>query len=137
MDATRKIVSTTRWIASELSKVEGVKVVGDPQVSVVAFQSDGSFNIYALSEQMKKRGWNLVRDQQLFLTAAKPTGHRTVKVVVVVVVTTLRVAGQRSSSTRILGLTFSLSTSSPTHNFLGGWDPGEGVPSGSTGSIGQ
>ncbi len=58
MDCTRQIVSTTRWIASELRKVKGVKVVGDPEVSVVALGSD-DFNIYALSEQMKKRGWNL------------------------------------------------------------------------------
>jgi len=47
-----------RWIVEELRAIDGVRVVGDPQVSVVAITSD-DFNIYSLSEQMRKRGWNL------------------------------------------------------------------------------
>ena len=56
VECTRQIVSTTRWIASELRRVEGVRVVGSPDVSVVAIGSDGSFNVYSLSEQLRKRG---------------------------------------------------------------------------------
>lgn len=49
---------TTRKIAEGLKATEGLKVIGCPEVSVVAFGSD-QFNIYALSDLMKKKGWNL------------------------------------------------------------------------------
>ncbi len=58
MEYTRKIVATTRWIVDELRRIDDVKVIGTPEVSVVAIGSD-RFNIYALSEQLKQRGWNL------------------------------------------------------------------------------
>ncbi len=60
VDCTRQIVSTTRWIAAELRKIDGVRVIGCPDVSVVAIGGDDDrLNVYALSEQLKKRGWNL------------------------------------------------------------------------------
>eukprot|EP00095_Tigriopus_kingsejongensis_P001686 maker-scaffold1658_size31987-snap-gene-0.8 protein:Tk01686 transcript:maker-scaffold1658_size31987-snap-gene-0.8-mRNA-1 annotation:"sphingosine-1-phosphate lyase 1 isoform x1" len=58
VDCTRKIINTTRYIAAQLCKVKGVKLIGEPDVSVVALGSD-DFNIYALSDAMKTRGWNL------------------------------------------------------------------------------
>lgn len=58
VECTRKIIDTTRHITSELRKVKGIKIVGEPEVSVVALGSD-DFNIYALSDEMKNRGWNL------------------------------------------------------------------------------
>ncbi len=51
-------METTRYIARELRNVRGLKIVGEPEVSVVALGSD-DFNIYGLSDGMKKRGWNL------------------------------------------------------------------------------
>ena len=36
VDCTRKIVSTTRKIVAGLKKVKGVRILGDPEVSVVA-----------------------------------------------------------------------------------------------------
>jgi glutamate/tyrosine decarboxylase-like PLP-dependent enzyme len=50
--------SISRYIADELRKIDGIRVIGDPQVSVVAIDSE-QFNIYALSDGMKARGWNL------------------------------------------------------------------------------
>lgn len=56
--ATKDIVSTTRKIASELSKVPGIYVLGSPKVNVVALGSD-EFDIFRVFEKMTKRGWNL------------------------------------------------------------------------------
>lgn len=56
--ATDKIIKTTKWIRKELSAVQGLKVLGDPQVSVLAFSSD-HFDIYTLNDRLKKLGWNL------------------------------------------------------------------------------
>lgn len=58
VQATDKIIKTTRWIKKELSTVKGLRVVGDPQVSVLAFASD-KFDIYALNGRLKDMGWNL------------------------------------------------------------------------------
>lgn len=58
VEATKKIVSTTRTIEAALRKIDGIFVFGDPQVSVVAIGSK-VFDIYRLSDSLTKRGWNL------------------------------------------------------------------------------
>lgn len=58
VQATDTIIKTTRWIKTELSHVEGLKILGNPQVSVIALASD-RFDIYALNGRLKDRGWNL------------------------------------------------------------------------------
>ncbi|PAV63623.1 hypothetical protein WR25_20874 [Diploscapter pachys] len=58
VDRCRKIVSTARKIADGIQKIDGIKLHGSPDVSVVAFTSD-DFNIYAASDLLHKRGWNL------------------------------------------------------------------------------
>lgn len=58
VDATRKIIQTTRYITRELLTIDGIYIVGEPDVSVIAIGSD-EFNIYGLSDGMKQRGWNL------------------------------------------------------------------------------
>ncbi|TGZ72656.1 hypothetical protein CRM22_001959, partial [Opisthorchis felineus] len=61
-DSTRRIVKTTQFIASELRKIPGIFVYGDPQVCVVAFGSD-RFDIYRLAQGLSElpngRGWCL------------------------------------------------------------------------------
>jgi len=58
VEATKQIVETTKYIFKEIAKVPGLKMVGSPDVCVVAFTSE-KFNIYSLSDAMKKRGWGL------------------------------------------------------------------------------
>lgn len=58
IEATREIIKTTRWIRDELSSIDGLKVLGNPQVSVVSFASD-NFDIFALNSKLKNLGWNL------------------------------------------------------------------------------
>merc|ERR1711860_179173 len=58
VDCTKKIIDVTRYIAKEIGQIRGLKIIGDPQVSVVAIGSD-EFNIYSLGDLMKTRHWNL------------------------------------------------------------------------------
>uniref|UniRef100_A0A3Q3M560 sphinganine-1-phosphate aldolase n=1 Tax=Mastacembelus armatus TaxID=205130 RepID=A0A3Q3M560_9TELE len=58
VDATRKIISTARKIKTEIRKIKGVFVFGDPEVSVVAIGSD-VFDIFRLSNALTSKGWNL------------------------------------------------------------------------------
>jgi len=57
-ETTKEIVNTTQRIAKEISNIPGLKIIGIPEVSVIAFGSD-EFNIYGLSDAMKERGWGL------------------------------------------------------------------------------
>ncbi|CAJ0604017.1 unnamed protein product [Cylicocyclus nassatus] len=54
----KAIVSCTKKLAKGIEKIEGIELHGSPDVSVVAFKSS-LFNIYAVSDKMNKRGWNL------------------------------------------------------------------------------
>ncbi|XP_023281589.1 sphingosine-1-phosphate lyase 1 isoform X2 [Seriola lalandi dorsalis] len=58
IDATRKIISTALRIKTEIQKMKGVFVFGDPEVSVVAIGSD-VFDIFRLSNALTTKGWNL------------------------------------------------------------------------------
>eukprot|EP01135_Chromosphaera_perkinsii_P002583 Nk52_evm99s224 gene=Nk52_evmTU99s224 len=55
---TKDIVNTARKIEAGMRKINGISVVGNPQVSVVAFKSD-KFDIYRLGNELSERGWNL------------------------------------------------------------------------------
>ncbi|KAL0964238.1 hypothetical protein UPYG_G00321200 [Umbra pygmaea] len=55
---TKKIIETARTIKTEIRKINGVFVFGDPEVSVVAIGSD-VFDIFRLSNALTSKGWNL------------------------------------------------------------------------------
>eukprot|EP00794_Sanderia_malayensis_P016658 gene16658-18348_t len=58
VDCTRKIVKTRQFIERELRKIEGLVILGEPQVSIVAFASN-HFDIFRLSTALTGKGWNL------------------------------------------------------------------------------
>ncbi len=58
MDCTREIIAAARTIKNAITNIRGLRVLGDPQLCVVAFTSD-HFDIYKLGEQLTKKGWNL------------------------------------------------------------------------------
>lgn len=58
VDATKKIISTARKIKTQVSKIKGIFVFGDPELSVVAIGSD-DFDIFHLSNALTSKGWNL------------------------------------------------------------------------------
>ncbi|CAC5409394.1 SGPL1 [Mytilus coruscus] len=58
VNSTRKIIATTRKITDGLRKIKGMKVYGDPLMSVIGFGSD-EFNIFRLADYMTSKGWAL------------------------------------------------------------------------------
>ncbi|XP_068183597.1 sphingosine-1-phosphate lyase 1 isoform X1 [Antennarius striatus] len=58
INATKKIIGTARKIRNAVSKMNGVFVFGNPEVSVVAIGSD-VFDIFRLSNALTSKGWNL------------------------------------------------------------------------------
>jgi len=55
---TKEIIETTKTIATALNDIHGIRILGVPEVSVIAFDSP-QFNIYGLSDGLKTRGWAL------------------------------------------------------------------------------
>ena len=56
--ASKAIFDTVAYIVDAVKNVQGLNVMGDPKVCIVAFTSD-IFNIYSFSDEMKARGWLL------------------------------------------------------------------------------
>ncbi|XP_071440323.1 sphingosine-1-phosphate lyase [Hetaerina americana] len=56
--ATKKILTTAKYIEEGLREMEEIFVFGKPGASVIAIGSN-VFHIYLLSEGLTKRGWNL------------------------------------------------------------------------------
>nr|XP_003704170.1 PREDICTED: sphingosine-1-phosphate lyase [Megachile rotundata]XP_012142599.1 PREDICTED: sphingosine-1-phosphate lyase [Megachile rotundata]XP_012142600.1 PREDICTED: sphingosine-1-phosphate lyase [Megachile rotundata] len=58
LEATKKIIDTTRYIEQRLRKMDGIFIFGTPATSVIAMGSN-DFHIYKLSEALNAKGWNL------------------------------------------------------------------------------
>ena len=58
INASKAIFDTVAYIVDAVKNVQGLNVMGDPKVCIVAFTSD-IFNIYSFSDEMKARGWLL------------------------------------------------------------------------------
>ncbi|GIY14232.1 sphingosine-1-phosphate lyase [Caerostris extrusa] len=58
VEATRKIVSTTRYIEEGLREIHGIFIFGNPIVSVISLGSN-HFDVYRLSSALTEKGWNL------------------------------------------------------------------------------
>ncbi|XP_012283543.1 sphingosine-1-phosphate lyase [Orussus abietinus] len=58
LQATKKIVDTTRYIEEELRKMDGIFIFGTPATSVIALGST-QFDIYRLCDALNLKGWNL------------------------------------------------------------------------------
>lgn len=58
IESTKAIIDTARFIESKLRKIEGIYVFGTPATSVVAIGSK-KFEIFRLSDELGKKGWNL------------------------------------------------------------------------------
>ena len=58
----RGLMETVDRLVREINAIDGLKVLGQPDMSVLAFASD-SFDIYILGDEMSLRGWHLERLQ--------------------------------------------------------------------------
>ena len=45
-------------IKNQTIDIEGIKIIGDPNLNIIAYKSDG-VNIYQVASEMKKQGWDL------------------------------------------------------------------------------
>ena len=59
VDETQKIIQTAREIAAGWSKIDGLFLLHQPDVSIVAIGSN-RFNIYYLYDELYVKGWHLI-----------------------------------------------------------------------------
>jgi sphinganine-1-phosphate aldolase len=65
LECARGVMKAAKTIENGLRKIEGIQVLGQPDMSIIAFNADQSsavgrkINIYMVSDAMKKRDWNL------------------------------------------------------------------------------
>ena len=52
IEATQQLVSTAEKVKEGVKRIPGLKLLGDPQLCIVAFTSD-DFHIYRLADEMK------------------------------------------------------------------------------------
>ncbi|XP_046738089.1 sphingosine-1-phosphate lyase [Diprion similis] len=58
VEATKRVIETTKYIEQELRKMDGIFIFGLPATSVIAIGSE-EFHIYRLSDALGAKGWNL------------------------------------------------------------------------------
>ena len=62
MELAKITMDTTKKLLEGVKAIDGMKILGEPDMSVFAFTSD-KVNIYALGEEMQNKGWFLDRQQ--------------------------------------------------------------------------
>ena len=62
MDATERILQASEKLQAAIQRIDGIRLVGNPQAMVVAFASD-SFNVYRVSAALGRRGYHLASCQ--------------------------------------------------------------------------
>jgi glutamate/tyrosine decarboxylase-like PLP-dependent enzyme len=63
LDLARVTMETTDRLARGVSETHGLRLLGEPVMSVFAFASD-TVDVYVLGDAMEKRGWKLDRQQR-------------------------------------------------------------------------
>ncbi len=62
LDITDTVMKTTVRLRDGINAIDGVQVLGDPAMSVMAIGSD-TLNVYQVGDEMTLRGWHLDRQQ--------------------------------------------------------------------------
>lgn len=52
----RTVLEATRYLASEIEKIPGLRLLGKPDMNLIAFTSD-EVNVFHIIDEMKARGW--------------------------------------------------------------------------------
>jgi glutamate/tyrosine decarboxylase-like PLP-dependent enzyme len=63
LDLARITMETTARLMKGVREIPGLRVLGEPAMSVFAFASD-TVDVYVLGDAMEKRGWKLDRQQR-------------------------------------------------------------------------
>ena len=65
LENAKRIMDTTQQLIKGVEAMDGLKIVGKPDMSLVAYQSDSKkISIYAIGDQMEKKGWHIDRQQK-------------------------------------------------------------------------
>ncbi|MBU0496054.1 MAG: aspartate aminotransferase family protein [Chloroflexi bacterium] len=62
LDITRTVMETVTRLREGIDAIDGVKVLGDPAMSVLAIGSD-TLDVYQVGDQLTLRGWHMDRQQ--------------------------------------------------------------------------
>jgi len=58
-------METTRKLINGINAIEGLHIIGNPKASLISYQSlSPEINIYAVGDEMEKRGWHIDRLQK-------------------------------------------------------------------------
>jgi glutamate/tyrosine decarboxylase-like PLP-dependent enzyme len=65
LDNARRVMATTEKLIRGIDAIEGLEVIGKPQMSVFGYRSTSrDVNIFAVGDQMEKKGWHVDRLQK-------------------------------------------------------------------------
>ncbi|WDP85548.1 MAG: aspartate aminotransferase family protein [Desulfobacter sp.] len=65
LDRAKKIMDTTQALIQGVNAIEGLNILGTPEMSLFAFAStDKKLGIYAVGDQMEEKGWHIDRQQK-------------------------------------------------------------------------
>lgn len=68
----REVMNTTRKMVDGVRAIEGLRVLGEPEICMFSFASD-AVNVYQLADEMSKRGWYV--QPQLSTELSPPNLH--------------------------------------------------------------
>jgi len=65
LDHAKKAMRTTHSLIRGVNAIEGLEVVGHPEATLFAYKScEKKLNIYAVGDEMEKKGWHIDRQQK-------------------------------------------------------------------------
>ncbi|PSR03350.1 MAG: aspartate aminotransferase family protein [Bacteroidetes bacterium SW_11_45_7] len=70
----KQVMRTTKRFQKGINAIDGVYVIGDPDMSIMGLTSD-QYDIFAIGDEMSKKGWHMDRQQfpdSLHLTISRP-----------------------------------------------------------------
>ncbi|KAJ3101499.1 hypothetical protein HDU97_001314 [Phlyctochytrium planicorne] len=59
IETTKKIVGAARKVADGIRSIEGLRLIGEPLLSVVSFDSVAPLKIYGIGDLLSRKGWHL------------------------------------------------------------------------------
>jgi sphinganine-1-phosphate aldolase len=59
VESTRQIISAARALKAGIKAIPEIRLMGDPLLSVVAFEGVGKIGTYALADLLSRKGWHL------------------------------------------------------------------------------
>lgn len=75
LEIARRVLDATRYLAKEIARIPGLRLLGEPEMNLIAFTSD-EVNVFQIADEMKARGWYV--QPQLGFCGSKENIHLSV-----------------------------------------------------------